>query len=66
MNGDQLPEWAQVLAWFNPLYHCVQLVRDAVFGFEGWVDLAHLGVLLVFGVAMWRLAINRTERRLVT
>ena len=63
---DQLPEWAQVLAWFNPLYHCVQLVRDAVFGFEGWVDLAHLGVLLVFGVAMWRLAINRTERRLVT
>ena len=30
---DNLPEWAQVLAQFNPLYHCVQLVRDAVFGF---------------------------------
>src|SRR5206468_1789006 len=31
-----LPQWAQVLAQFNPLYHCVQLVRDAVFGFAGW------------------------------
>ena len=34
-----LPEWAQVLAQFNPLYHCVQLVRHAVFGFQGWVDV---------------------------
>ena len=24
-----LPDWAQVLAQLNPLYHCVQLVRDA-------------------------------------
>ena len=31
-----LPEWAQVLANFNPLYHCVQLVRDAAFGL-GWI-----------------------------
>ena len=27
-----LPQWAQVLGNLNPLYHCVQLVRDAVFG----------------------------------
>ena len=32
---EGLPEWAQVLAQFNPLYHCVELVRDAVFGLEG-------------------------------
>ena len=38
-----LPEWAQVLAQFNPLYHCVQLVRHAAFGFEGWVDVYHVG-----------------------
>ena len=30
-----LPEWAQVAAWFNPLYHCVELVRRAAFGFDG-------------------------------
>ncbi len=35
---DGLPEWAQVLAELNPLFHCVQLVRHAVFGWEGWVD----------------------------
>ena len=27
-----------MLAQLNPLYHCVELVRDAVFGFEGWAD----------------------------
>jgi lipooligosaccharide transport system permease protein len=61
---DGLPEWAQVLANFNPLYHCVQLVRDAVFGFK-LVDLFHIAVIAVFGLAMWRLAINRMERRLI-
>jgi lipooligosaccharide transport system permease protein len=59
-----LPEWAQVLANFNPLYHCVQLVRDAVFGLK-LVDLWHLSFLLVFGLAVWRIAINRMERKLV-
>jgi len=62
---DDLPGWAQVLAQFNPLYHCVELVRDAVFGFEGWVDVYHLLVLLVYGVALWRLAIVRMTRRLI-
>jgi lipooligosaccharide transport system permease protein len=60
-----LPEWAQVAAWFNPLYHCVELVRGACFGFDGWVDVAHLGVLLFFAVLMWRLAIWGTGRRLI-
>jgi lipooligosaccharide transport system permease protein len=60
-----LPEWAQVAAWFNPLYHCVELVRHAAFGFEGWVDVAHLAILLGFGLLMWRLAIRATARRLI-
>jgi lipooligosaccharide transport system permease protein len=60
-----LPEWAQVLAQFNPLYHCVQLVRHAVFGFEGWVDVYHVAVMVVFGLASWRLAINRMQRKLI-
>jgi lipooligosaccharide transport system permease protein len=59
-----LPQWAQVLANINPLYHCVQLVRDAVFGFV-WDDLWHLGFMVAFGLAMWRLAINRMEKRLI-
>jgi lipooligosaccharide transport system permease protein len=62
---DDLPEWAQVLAWFNPLYHLVQLVRDAVFGWEGLVDLAHFGFLVVFGLITWRLAVAGMTRKLI-
>jgi lipooligosaccharide transport system permease protein len=62
---DELPEWAQVLANVNPLYHCVQLVRDAVFGFKGWVDLFHVAYMVAFGLVAWRFAIARMERKLI-
>jgi lipooligosaccharide transport system permease protein len=62
---SQLPEWARTLAQINPLYHLVQLVRHAAFGFQGATDLAHVGVLLVFALITWRLAIRWMERRLV-
>jgi len=60
-----LPEWAQLLGNLNPLFHCVQLVRHAVFGFEGWVDLGHLGVLVAFGLLTWRVGIRLMQRKLV-
>ena len=63
---DNLPDWAQVLAQFNPLYHCVQLVRDAAFGFQGWIDLYHVAVIVAFGLLMWRIAIFAMERKLVS
>ena len=61
---DQLPGWAQVLANVNPLYHCVELVRHAVFGFET-VDLFHLAVIVLFGLVAWRVAVARMEKRLI-
>jgi lipooligosaccharide transport system permease protein len=62
---DGLPTWAQVLGNLNPLYHCVELVRDSVFGFEGWVDIWHLGFLIGFALVAWRLAIRYMERKLI-
>ena len=59
-----LPEWARIAANFNPLYHCVELVRHAVFGFEA-TDLFHLGVIIGFGLIAWRLAIWAMERKLI-
>jgi lipooligosaccharide transport system permease protein len=59
------PEWAQALAQLNPLYHLVQLVRDAVFGWDGWSDVGHLAFLLAYGFAVWRVAIHAMERKLV-
>jgi len=61
----RLPEWAQVLGNFNPLFHCVQLVRHAVFGFRGTADLGHLAFLTVFALVLWRVAIRFMERKLI-
>ncbi len=62
---DQLPEWAQWLGNVNPLHHCVELVRHAAFGFEGWSDLARVGAIVLFGLAMWRAAIYAMTRKLI-
>ena len=62
---DDLPTWAQVAGNVNPLFHTVELVRHAVFGFEGWQDAGHLAFLVVFALAMWRLAIRFMARRLI-
>jgi lipooligosaccharide transport system permease protein len=61
---DGLPDWAQVAAQINPLYHLVQLVRHAVFGFET-SDPIHLAVLIAFGLIMWRLAVRWLAKRLI-
>jgi lipooligosaccharide transport system permease protein len=61
---DQLPQGLQVAAEFNPLHHLVELVRHASFGFEA-LDLARVGVLLAFALALWRVAIRQLTRRLI-
>jgi len=45
---SNLPGWAQLLANFNPLHHCVELVRHAAFGFQLW-DVGRLGALVHHG-----------------
>ena len=62
---DQLPEWGQALAQINPLYHCVELVRHAAFGWEGWTDVWNFAYLVGFGLLTWRVAIFGMERKLV-
>jgi lipooligosaccharide transport system permease protein len=62
---DELPQWAQVLGNLNPLYHCVQLVREAVFAIDGAAALGHIAFLVGFALIAWRLAINFMERKLI-
>jgi lipooligosaccharide transport system permease protein len=61
---DQLPEGFQAAAQVNPLHHLVELVRGAAFGFE-WTALIRVAVLIVFAVALWRLAVRRMTNRLI-
>jgi lipooligosaccharide transport system permease protein len=62
---DGFPEWLQVLAKLNPLYHTVELVRNAVlFGF-GWADVFSVFYLVAFAVVLWRIAIIAMTRKLI-
>ncbi|MEV0662539.1 ABC transporter permease [Actinomadura luteofluorescens] len=60
-----LPGWAQKVSHLNPLYHCVQLVRDAVFGLRPLADLGHLGALVLFAALMWIIAVRGMRKRLI-
>lgn len=53
---SRLPTWAYGLVQLNPVYHCVELVRDAVFGLELPSLGIHVGALLIFAILMWTLA----------
>ena len=61
---DELPEGFQVAAQFNPLHQLVELVRGSAFGFEA-TDLLRVAVLVVFAVALWRLAVRQMTARLI-
>jgi lipooligosaccharide transport system permease protein len=61
---NQLPQGLQYAAELNPLYHLVQLVRDASFGLE-LVDLWHIAFLVTLALVLWRLAIRQMTKRLI-
>ncbi len=62
---SSLPHVLRTIAQFNPLYHCVALVRDVSLATIGTSDLLHAGVLLLFAVLMWRVAVWRLQMRLI-
>ncbi len=62
---SNFPPVFRAIAHVNPLYHCVQLVRDAVVLGLAPIDLLHAGVLLAFALGLWRLAIWRLGKRLI-
>jgi lipooligosaccharide transport system permease protein len=60
-----LPDWVSFVSNANPLFHCVELVHHAAFGFRPAIDLGHMAFLVAFGVVMWRLAIHYMLRRVI-
>jgi lipooligosaccharide transport system permease protein len=61
---EDLPSGLQAAAQLNPLYHLVELVRHASFGFEA-TDLIRVAILVAFATAMWRIAVRRMTTRLI-
>lgn len=62
---SNLPPALQALAQFNPLYHCVQLVRDASFGWQPLLDVGHVAFLTTFACITWLLAIRGLRAKLI-
>jgi len=60
-----LPDWVGVAANINPLFHTVELVHHAAFGFKPGVDIGHTAFLVGFGLVTWRLAIRYMIRRVI-
>ena len=64
---DQLPWWMQPVAWVTPLWHGVELSRDAAKGTApGVLGAVHLAVLLGYIAVGWVLARRSFTRRLVS
>jgi lipooligosaccharide transport system permease protein len=61
---DELPLGVRIASQLNPLHHLVELVRHACFGFETG-DLLRVAFLVLFAIALWRIAVSRMEKRLI-
>jgi len=62
---SSLPQAVQTVAKLNPLYHCVQLVREVSLGAPRLADLGNAAFLIAFALIMWRVAIAQLGRRLI-
>jgi lipooligosaccharide transport system permease protein len=62
---DRLPDWAQILAWFTPLYHVVAIARDLATGPDGLAVAGHVAWLAVVTAALWTIPVRALDRRLV-
>jgi lipooligosaccharide transport system permease protein len=60
-----LPSALREIARFNPLYHCVALVRDVSLGTYSTADIGHVAWIIGFALVLWRLAVWRLEARLI-
>lgn len=59
------PLIVQTLAQFNPLFHCVELVRGAAFGFSGLADVGHVLALVVFALLASWLSVRAATKKLI-
>lgn len=61
---SQLPDWAQKVAYFMPLYHTVNIARELNIGHVEyiWGDFLWMAV---FGLVFYALALTRMRRRLI-
>jgi lipooligosaccharide transport system permease protein len=62
---DRLPDWAQVLAWFMPLHHAVNLMRAITLTGDVRAAVLAAAWIAILTAALFVLPLNLLRRRLV-
>lgn len=60
-----LPQWVEVVAWFSPLFHLVEITRGLATGPVAWEIAAHTVWLLVVAVLLFPIPVRGLRRRLL-
>jgi lipooligosaccharide transport system permease protein len=60
-----LPEWVEVVAWFSPLYHLVEITRGLATGPEFWSILGNAAWLAVVSALLFAVPVRALRRKLV-
>ena len=63
---DDLPAWAEVIAWLTPVFHAIEINRGLVSGHLEWIDLVHLAILIAATLPAFWFSLWAMRRRLVT
>ena len=61
-----MPQWLQTIAWFNPLYHSVEVCRALVVGQVSTTLWAHAATLLLFTVLLAPVPVYFMKKRLIS
>jgi lipooligosaccharide transport system permease protein len=62
---SRLPDWAQIAAWFTPLYHLVNITRDLALGPDALTVAGNALWLAVLATALFFVPVRAMRRRLV-
>jgi ABC-2 type transport system permease protein len=61
---ENMPYWAQVITWFNPIAYFVEVIRSVMLKGAGWVDIqSAFYKVLAFAVVMNALAVWNYRKR---
>jgi len=61
-----MPEWLQILAWLNPLYHSVEVCRALVVGQVSLTLWQHVASLVFFSVVLAPVPVYFMRKRLIS
>lgn len=61
---DNMPHWAQVITWFNPVSYFVEVIRMVLLKGSGFAQIAkQLGIIALFAVVINGLAVLNYRKR---